>query len=143
MENKIINAKVEHVDQVFAIESAEIFIPWSRDSILGLISNNNIFRVLVIDDMVIGYYSFAQILDEAHINNIAVKHEFQSKGYGSMLMQDMINTAKNNGIVAFTLEVEDGNDKAINLYKKFGFKSEGVRKKYYKNTKDAIIMWKR
>ena len=41
-----------------------------------------------------------------------------------------------------TLEVRASNEKAKRLYEKFGFKSLGVRKKYYQdNNEDAIIMW--
>ena len=86
---------------------------------------------------------FAQILDEGHINNIAVRSLDQSKGFGTKLMEDMINQASKRGINALTLEVEIENIKAINLYKKFNFTNEGIRKKYYKNTKDAMIMWRR
>lgn len=144
MENKIIDADLSYIDSVSLIEDAEIFIPWSKDAIKSLLKEDNIiFRVLLNDNDVIGYYSFAHIVDEGHINNIAVKKEYQSKGFGTMLMNDMIDIAKQKNIVALTLEVEEGNDKAINLYKKFDFKVEGVRKKYYKNTKDALIMWRR
>ena len=41
-----------------------------------------------------------------------------------------------------TLEVRVSNQRAIYLYEKFGFKSLGVRKKYYQdNNEDALIMW--
>ena len=110
-----------------------------------LLSNDNVvFRVMIdSSSRVIGYYSFAQILDEGHINNIAVRSLDQSKGFGTKLMEDMINQASKRGINALTLEVEIENIKAINLYKKFNFTNEGIRKKYYKNTKDAMIMWRR
>ena len=40
-----------------------------------------------------------------------------------------------------TLEVRHTNLTAQNLYRRFGFVPAGVRKKYYENTDDAIIMW--
>lgn len=145
MENKIINANISHLLEVEEIESKEILMPWSYNSLKDLLSNDNIvFRVMIdSSNKVIGYYSFAQILDEGHINNIAVRSLDQSKGFGTKLMEDMINQASRRGINALTLEVEIENIKAINLYKKFNFTNEGIRKKYYKNTKDAMIMWRR
>ena len=145
MENNIINANISHLLEIEEIESKEILMPWSYNSLKDLLSNDNIvFRVMIdSSNKVIGYYSFAQILDEGHINNIAVRSLDQSKGFGTKLMEDMINQASKRGINALTLEVEIENIKAINLYKKFNFTNEGIRKKYYKNTKDAMIMWKR
>lgn len=145
MENKIINANISHLLEIEEIESKEILMPWSYNSLKDLLSNDNIvFRVMIdSSNKVIGYYSFAQILDEGHINNIAVRSLDQSKGFGTKLMEDMINQASKRGINALTLEVEIENIKAINLYKKFNFTNEGIRKKYYKNTKDAMIMWRR
>lgn len=145
MENNIINANISHLLEIEEIESKEILMPWSYNSLKDLLSNDNIvFRVMIdSSNKVIGYYSFAQILDEGHINNIAVRSLDQSKGFGTKLMEDMINQASKRGINALTLEVEIENIKAINLYKKFNFTNEGIRKKYYKNTKDAMIMWRR
>ena len=145
MENKIINANISHLLEIEEIESKEILMPWSYNSLKDLLSNDNVvFRVMIdSSNKVIGYYSFAQILDEGHINNIAVRSLDQSKGFGTKLMEDMINQASKHGINALTLEVEIENIKAINLYKKFNFTNEGIRKKYYKNTKDAMIMWRR
>ena len=145
MENKIINVTSQYIKDIEQIEAQEILLPWSYKSLEELIDNDSvIFRALIDeDDKVIGYYSFAQIIDEGHINNIAVRKIDQSKGYGSILMEDMIKMADKKNIVALTLEVEVENIKAINLYTKYNFKNEGIRKKYYKNTKDAMIMWRR
>ncbi|MFM8776816.1 MAG: ribosomal-protein-alanine N-acetyltransferase RimI, partial [Actinomycetota bacterium] len=42
---------------------------------------------------------------------------------------------------AMTLEVRHTNISAQNLYRRFGFVPAGVRKKYYENRDDAIVMW--
>ena len=38
------------------------------------------------------------------------------------------------------LEVNENNTSAIALYKKYNFKQVGLRKKYYNNTDNAILM---
>lgn len=142
---QIVNGDKSHIDEVFKIESEEIIVPWSKNQIENLVENKDcVFRVLVGDNnKVLGYYSFNIICDEAYINNIAVIKDMQSKGLGTLLFQDLIDSCKSKNINAITLEVEKENIKAIGLYKKFNFTEEGIRKKYYKNTFDAIIMWLR
>ena len=144
MEINIVNVQENYIDDIFAIESKEIIVPWSKDALLNLIRQQNIiFRVMLLDDEVIGYYSFQKVFDEGYINNIAIKREYQSKGYGTKLFKDLIERAQKFEVKALTLEVEDDNERAIKLYKKFGFIEEGRRKNFYLNKKDAIIMWLR
>ena len=144
MEISIVNVQENFIDDIFAIENAEIIVPWSKESLLNLICQQNIiFRVMLLDNEVIGYYSFQKIYNEGYINNLAIKKAHQGKGFGKKLMEDLIDRAQKFEVDALTLEVEVDNDRAIHLYEKYGFKSEGTRKNFYKNSKDALIMWKR
>jgi len=144
MEISIVNVQENFIDDIFAIENAEIIVPWSKESLLNLICQQNIiFRVILLDNEVIGYYSFQKIYNEGYINNLAIKKAHQGKGFGKKLMEDLIDRAQKFEVDALTLEVEVDNDRAIHLYEKYGFKSEGIRKNFYKNSKDALIMWKR
>ena len=56
------------------------------------------------------------------------------------MLEELINIAKERKLKDITLEVNVNNIPAINLYKKYNFKEVGIRKKYYNNTDDAIIM---
>ena len=57
-------------------------------------------------------------------------------------MNTALNLCKKNNVIDINLEVRASNIKAQNLYKKFGFIEEGIRKKYYEDNKeDAILMW--
>ncbi|MEG1608466.1 MAG: ribosomal protein S18-alanine N-acetyltransferase [Clostridia bacterium] len=106
-------------------------------------SKNAICRVCLDGDNVVGYYTLYDVCDEGCVNNIAVLKSRQGVGLGNILMQDMIYCAKKNGVIALTLEVNINNIKAIKLYEKFGFVTEGVRKKFYNDNEDALIMWLR
>ena len=115
---------------------------WSENSILRELDNPNcVFRLLVEDDTLIGYYSYYISVDEAYINNIAVANKFRGKGYSKIIMNDLIETAKYHRIKNITLEVRKSNILAQNLYKSFGFAFEGYRPKFYNNTEDAAIYW--
>ena len=144
MEIEIIAMDKSHVQCVWEIEKSLIASPWSKESIEKLTTADYaVAKVAIMDGKVIGYYSFYQILDEADVNNIAVDVVWQNKGVGTALMSDMIEECKSRGIAAITLEVGANNLVAQKLYVKAGFRQEGLRKKYYNNTEDAIIMWRR
>ena len=111
-------------------------------------SPNSCLLILTTDDeqekeQVIGIGCFWEILEEAHITILAIHPDFQAQGLGKLLLNSLLSEAKQKSLERATLEVAEGNVKAINLYQKFGFKEAGRRKKYYKATdEDALILWK-
>ena len=58
-----------------------------------------------------------------------------------MLMEAIIKEARQRKLYSLTLEVRVSNIGAIKLYENFGFKSAGVRPKYYPDGEDAMILW--
>lgn len=103
---------------------------------------NKRYVVALAENRVIAYGGYAHIIDEAHIMNIAVASAYRQKGIGQRIVEYLIVDAKARGITAMTLEVKSGNAAAKALYEKLGFELSGIRKKYYKNTQDALIYWK-
>lgn len=155
------------MDAVYAIESRSFAIPWSKESIRDDFLKNKHALYFVAtacgaaaglsvptagmptagmptaEDTVVGYASLWHIVNEGHINNIAVDEPFRRMGVGARLMDALIATAEAKGMVGLTLEVRMGNRAAMALYHKYGFKAEGIRKNYYTDTKeDAVIMWR-
>ena len=78
---------------------------------------------------------------KAVASNIAVDAEWQGRGVATEMMLDLAFLAHDRGCEAMTLEVRHTNTAAQQLYRRFGFVPAGVRKRYYENTDDAIIMW--
>ena len=72
--------------------------------------------------------------------NIVTKKEKRNLGIATCILDKLIYIAKEKNIKTLTLEVNVKNLSAICLYKKFNFQQIAIRKKYYKNTDDAIIM---
>ena len=140
----IVNGEPFHAEEMYAIESEVFSMPWSADSIRDEILQNAICKVAIDEKGKIhGHVYMRHITNEGHITNIAVRKESQKKGIASLLMQALVQAAKSLGIVALTLEVRESNFAAINLYKKFGFSVEGVRKNFYSTpSENGIIMWK-
>ena len=117
---------------------------WSKDSFMSELSNDlaKYFSVFNTDGQLIGYCGCWQILEEAHITNIAVSPDYRRKHIGEALLTTIIDECYRNMAKYIILEVRVGNKPAIALYEKYGFKSLGVRKGYYQdNNEDALIMW--
>ena len=89
-----------------------------------------------------GYAGLWLMLDEAHVTTIAVRPSVRGQGVGELLFVGLIDLACALGAKYVTLEVRVSNTVAQNLYRKYGFREEGIRKRYYSdNGEDALIMW--
>ena len=103
--------------------------------------NNGVsFYVIENDDVVIGYIGRYYFFQEAEVLNFVVHESYQRQGYGQKLFDKMVEDMKD--VKKITLEVRASNIKGINFYTKNGFKQVGVRKKYYKNGEDALLLLK-
>lgn len=88
-----------------------------------------------------GYAGMWLVLDEAHITTIAMRESYRGRGLGELLLASAILAAAEMGSDRVTLEVRVSNVVAQNLYRKYGFREEGVRPRYYSdNNEDAYIM---
>ncbi len=93
--------------------------------------------------MLIGIGCLWAILEEAHIIMLAIHPQFQRQGLGQALLLALLKSAHDRQLERSTLEVRDSNLAAVSLYKKFGFKEAGRRKRYYEDTgEDALVMWR-
>lgn len=128
---------------VFKVDQACFSHNWTQDSYeaetKNILSN---YIVAEVDGKIIGFGGFWQVIDEAHITNIAVMADYRQTGVGQNIMNAMLAQALAKGCVAMTLEVRGDNQPAINFYLKNQFTREGRRKDYYGLGMDAIIMWR-
>ena len=94
---------------------------------------------------VVGYAGLWYVDDpdgaQAHITNIVVDPGWRRTGVGTRLMLALVEAALARGCVAWTLEVRVSSVGAQELYRRFGFAPAGVRKRYYEDVEDAIVMW--
>ncbi len=137
--------KLEHLDDVMIIESLSFKIPWSKSSFIEELIENKlaVYFVAVSGGKVIGYGGVWKVFDEGHITNIAVHPEFRRCGAASVILESILSMCNETDIRSLTLEVRKSNIAAQKLYEKYGFKAEGIRKRYYSdNNEDALIMWR-
>ena len=142
---KIEKMTLNSLDEVMQIEKlAYGQHHWSRESFVAEIDNqiSTYNCAYTQDNKMAGYMGLWKIIDEAHVTNLAVHPDFRRKGVAKALLLNALDECYREKIKYLTLEVRVSNDGAIKLYESFGFKSLGVRKKYYQNNnEDALIMW--
>ncbi len=132
------------LDAVLAIEQRVFPDPWQRTSFEFEVSHNRFSYpvVLEVEGEVIGYAVAWEIFEEFHIANIAIHPAHQKKGWGTLLLQHLIDRARKCQSHYILLEVRPSNTAALALYRKLGFSPSGVRKRYYRDGEDAILMRK-
>jgi ribosomal-protein-alanine N-acetyltransferase len=133
------------VDAIVAIEQAAFSNPWTRAMYVRELQNPDVsfLYVLRMDNRIAGFCSFWLVLDEIHINNLAISHEYRGQGLGTALLQHVLDAGASRGALRATLEVRRSNIPARALYERLGFEVAATRPNYYVNpAEDALILWK-
>jgi ribosomal-protein-alanine N-acetyltransferase len=134
------------IDAILAIEEASFTNPWTRAMYLAELENPDVSYCFLAKDQggaVAGFCSFWRVLDELHINNLAVSPEYRRRGVASALLVHILREGATRGATRATLEVRRSNEQARALYERFGFAVAGVRRGYYTNPReDALVLWR-
>ena len=142
---KVIPMQKDYLDEVIKVEEqAYGEHHWSKESFFNELNNQLAKYYCAFNEQgeLVGYCGCWQIMEEAHITNVAVSQNFRRQNIGEALLIAIIKSCYKEMVKYLTLEVRVSNEPAIKLYEKYGFKSLGVRKGYYQdNNEDALIMW--
>lgn len=140
---QITNMNLDDLNMISDILISDFDDFWTYNVFKSELENKNSKYIVIKDNnSIIGFAGIWIAIDEAHITNIVVKKDKRNSGIGSILLKNLINLAISLNMKNITLEVNESNIYAIKLYNKFGFKKLGIRKKYYNNSENAIIMTK-
>src|SRR3712207_6767003 len=128
--------------QAIAIERRAFPAPWSLAMfVLELSKPAGICLAAVEGRRVLGYMVCSRYDTVWHVMNVAVEPSLQRGGNGRALDARLLEQTGDDD--RFTLEVRCSNEAAIRLYERFGFRSAGLRRRYYQdNGEDALIMWR-
>ena len=128
------------IENILQIEFDEFWTP----SILKSELENDLSKYIVAKDenQIVGFAGIIILPDDVEITNIVTKKNERKKGIGNLLLDKLIQMAFKLE-KDISLEVNEVNTAAINLYKKAGFEEVGIRKKYYNGINNAIIMTKK
>jgi ribosomal-protein-alanine N-acetyltransferase len=129
--------------QVIAIERRAFPTPWSLAMfVLELSKPSGICLAAVQEGRLVGYLVCSRYDRVWHIMNIAIDPDRQRRGIATTLLHELFARVDDPS-AQFTLEVRASNRPAIELYERFGFRSAGMRRRYYQdNGEDAVIMWR-
>ena len=136
-----------HADlkQVIVVEKKAYPHPWTLGIFRDCLRVGYNAWVMMLDNHVIGYGVIMLSPGEAHILNICIDPDYQSKGLGRYLLRHLVEKSHQTDVDMVLLEVRRSNQQAQQLYVSEGFHELGVRKAYYpadKGREDAIILAK-
>jgi [ribosomal protein S18]-alanine N-acetyltransferase len=128
--------------QVVAIERRAFTTPWSLAMfVLELSKPSGICLAAVVETELAGYIVCSRYDTVWHVMNVAVDPDRRRRGIASALISALLDRIGDDAQI--TLEVRRSNAGALTLYERFGFRSAGVRPRYYAdNGEDAVIMWR-
>ena len=134
-----------HLGEVMPIEQASYPLPWTigvfHNEIEMMRRGERHYLVARDGNDVVGYGGLMFAVGDAHVTNIAVAASRQRQGIGTRMLAELAWAAIEHGCGALTLEVRVSNVAAQALYREFGFIPSGIRKNYYENVEDAMVMW--
>jgi len=134
------------LDAIVGIEQASFSNPWTRDMYVRELQNPDVSFLYVLrapDAGIVAFCSFWLVLDEVHINNLAVRGDFRGQGLGTRLLEHVLRAGASRGAGRATLEVRRSNAPARRLYERLGFEVAATRQNYYVSPpEDALILWK-
>lgn len=132
------------LDDILAIEASSFTNPWTREMYLAELENRGVsYCYLASHDggAAVGFCSFWHVVDEIHINNLAVLPAHRRAGVATALLAYVLAEGARLGARRVILEVRRSNAAAQSLYGRLGFSLVGVRRAYYtKPVEDAMIL---
>jgi ribosomal-protein-alanine N-acetyltransferase len=132
------------LDGVLEIEHASFYHPTTREWYESELQRPDVCFVFVIrtrEVPVAGFCAFWRVVDQIHINNLAIRPGLRNRGLGRTLLEGVLAEAERLGATHATLEVRRSNNAARRLYEAAGFRLAGVRASYYTHPiEDALIL---
>jgi ribosomal-protein-alanine N-acetyltransferase len=134
-----------HLDEVLAIEGAAYAFPWTRGNFVDSLAAGYDARVLRDAGGAIHAYSVAMDgVDETHLLNLTVRPASQRQGLALALLDRLVERGRARGHASLWLEVRVSNQRARQVYARYGFVEAGLRRAYYPDVQgrreDALVL---
>jgi [ribosomal protein S18]-alanine N-acetyltransferase len=131
--------------QVMELERLAFPNPWTPGLFLHelKLSFSRLYLARNAARRLLGYACWWLVGDEVHILNVAVHPDARRNGTGRALVQRVVDDALAHNAASVSLEVGRTNEPATALYRSMGFTEVGLRRNYYAQGEDAVIMERR
>lgn len=134
-------ASLRDIDAIHRIEAASFPAPWRKEFFLAeLVSEGRLTLVARTGGRVVGYLFAMWILDEMHVNKIAVDEAHRRAGIAGLLMARCFSFAETHAVQTISLEVRQSNDAAQEFYRHLAFEPLYIRQRYYPDGEAAVVM---
>ncbi|MDR1164680.1 MAG: ribosomal protein S18-alanine N-acetyltransferase [Deltaproteobacteria bacterium] len=133
--------RLSHVSKLLSLERACYSDPWTASGLERELETDHARAWgLFLDANLLAYVIAWLFSEEFHILKLTVSPYFRRLGLGEKLLRVAIGLASAEKARVVLLETHEGNLPARALYRKLGFREDGVRKNYYRNGEDAVLM---
>lgn len=140
---RLMPGRLADLDEIMEIERLCFPSPWSRQVFVEEF-DQEFSRIMVIrhdrSDRMLGFINYWLVHDEVHVLNVATHPDWRRRGIARKLMEHAIQAGVLRAARLVTLEVRRSNESAQALYQRLGFRAVDVRRRYYENGEDAIVM---
>jgi ribosomal-protein-alanine N-acetyltransferase len=113
---------------------------WDVSAMKSLLDGQGVFALVAEGDDLDGFVMVRVAADETEVLSIAIGPNARRRGLASGLLEQACHRAASMGSVRIFLEVAAANLPARNLYGKYGFREVGLRKAYYEDGDDALVL---
>ena len=135
--------KSEDIEEIVKLENEVLNTTLGSEILtLAIRSEMAYYYVYLDDNRIVGYISSSFDGTSIEILNFCVYKEYQKKGIGTKLITHLLDELYLRGANNSVLEVRESNTNAISFYERIGYKTIHVRKNYYSNGENALMMQK-
>lgn len=131
------------LDAVMAVEREAYAHPWTRGNFADSIRSGYQAQMLCAGPTLLGYFVAMKGVDEVHLLNITVAPPYQGQGWGRVMLDALAQWSRGQSAQWLWLEVRTSNQRAQQVYLRYGFRRVGERRAYYPadhGREDAIVM---
>lgn len=119
--------------------------PWTEGIFRDCLSNTHECWVLVFEKQTVGHGILSVAAGESHLLNVCVHPDSQGHGFGRLMVEHLLDRARQREAATVFLEVRPSNAVAYRLYERLGFNEIGIRENYYPaytGREDALVLAK-
>ena len=136
--------QADDLESVMAIEQTAYSHPWTRGNFRDALASGYWAQCLRVHDELLGYVVAMEGVQETHLLNITVAPARQGQGWAHMMLDALSLWSRRQGAQWLWLEVRESNQRALQVYERYGFRRVGLRKDYYpadrQQREHAVVM---
>lgn len=142
---QVAQMRVPDLTEVMAVERQAYPVPWTHGNFVDSLAAGYPAEVVRGPRAeLLGYWVGMPGVDELHLLNITVAPVWQGRGLAVALLDRVVTACRQRGLTQLWLEVRVGNERAREVYARYGFAEVGRRRAYYPvkqgPREDAILM---